>query len=97
MPKLRIAPRWFSEQLWVVPDRKPAEAVDIDDLGLSDDLADRLEAWFDAFEAIYDAEAPERSAFPDADAERLWRREGDAIVAAIRDELAEDWEVELSL
>ncbi|MCX5516579.1 hypothetical protein C3941_23405 [Kaistia algarum] len=97
MPKLRIAPRWLSEPLWIVSDRKEDEVVDIDDLDLSDDLADRIETWVDALDATYDAKDPARSAFPNPGAEQRWRSEGEAIATAIRVELGAQWEVELSL
>jgi hypothetical protein len=96
MPKLRIAPRWLSEPLWIVDDRKADEVVDIDDLDLSEDLADRIETWIDALDATYDAEDPARSAFPNSGAEQRWRQEGEAIAAALRIELGPDWQIELS-
>lgn len=97
MPRLRIAPQWLSEPLWIVPGRGEAEPVDLDDLGLSDDLADRIEEWIDAFDAVLDPVDPEQSRFPDAHAAIAWRREGEAIAAAVRRELGADWQVELIL
>lgn len=97
MPTLRISPELLGDHLWIVTEKKPAEPIDLDDLGLSDDLADRVEAWGDAFDAIYDADNPSQSAFPDREAELRWRAEGDAIAAAIREELGPDWRVEIEL
>jgi hypothetical protein len=39
--------------------------VDADDLGLSDQLADRLESWMDTFDAIYDEANEAASDFAD--------------------------------
>lgn len=97
MPRLRIAPQWLSEPLWIVPDRREAEPVDLDDLGLSDDLADRIEEWIDAFDAVLDPVDPELSRFSDARAAIAWRREGEAIAVAVRRELGADWQIELIL
>lgn len=79
---------------WLVPDNKPAHAIEPDDLDLSDDLLDRIEAWSDAFDAVFDPEDPQASRFPSAEAEVVWRAEGQLLVAAIRDELDDDWDIE---
>lgn len=97
MPRLRIAPRRLGEPLWVVEANGRAEAVDIDDLDLPEELADRIEGWVDAFDATYDAADPSLSGFHDRNAENAWRNEADALVAELREELGEDWVVELDL
>lgn len=94
MPHLRIAPEGVGNHLWIVPEKKPAFPVDLEDLDLSEDLLDRIEAWGDAYDAIYDAANPAASTFPSPEAEILWRAEGQLIAAAMRDELGDDWEVE---
>lgn len=97
MPRLRIAPRWLGEPLWVMDENGRAEAVDIDDLDLSEDLADRIEAWVDAFDATYDATDPSRSGFQDRGAEDGWRSEATALATELREELGEAWIIELDL
>ncbi|MCX5496876.1 hypothetical protein OSH11_19370 [Kaistia dalseonensis] len=94
MPKLLIAPEGVGEHLWIVPENKPPFPVEIEDLDLSEELMDRIEAWGDAFDAIYDPAHPAGSSFPSAEAEIVWRAEGQLIAAAIRDELDDDWEIE---
>lgn len=94
MPRLRVAPEGVGLHLWLVPDRKPPQPVEIDDLDLSDALMDRIEAWGDSFDAIFDEADPSASSFPSAEAEAGWRAEGNQIVMALRDELGEDWDVE---
>ncbi len=71
--------------------------VDAEDAGLSDELADRLEAWMDAFDAIYEEDDEARSRFPDAVEQLAWEAEGAAIVEAIRGELGPGWTVTADL
>jgi hypothetical protein len=94
LPHLRIALEGIGEHFWLVPDNKPAIAIEPDDLELSDDLLDRIEAWSDTFDAILDPVDPKSSQFPTPEAEIVWRAEGHAIAAAIRAELGDEWEVE---
>jgi hypothetical protein len=95
---LLIAPAWLGQSgLWTQDAKGRRSAVDAEEIGLSEDLADRLEAWMDAFDAIYDEDAPERSRFPDAVGQLAWEAEGAAIVAAIRDELGSGWTVTADL
>lgn len=94
LPRLRISPEGIGQHFWLVSDNKPAVAIEPDDLDLSDDLLDRIEAWSDAFDAIFDPADPKSSRFPSAEAEILWRTEGQMIVAAIRDELEDEWDIE---
>jgi hypothetical protein len=94
LPRLRISPEGISQHFWLVADNKPATPIEPDDLDLSDDLLDRIEVWSDAFDAIFDPANPTASRFPGAEAEALWRAEGQLIAAAIRDELDDDWDIE---
>ncbi len=94
MPRLRLAPEGVGLHLWLVPEKKAAHPIEIDDLDISDDLADRIEAWGDAFDAAFDDSGPPTATFPSPEAEVLWRAEGQLIAAALRDELGEDWEIE---
>lgn len=97
MPILRIAPRWLEEPLRVVDGKGSIEVVDIDDLDLSEELADRIEAWVDVFDATFQPGQSAFSGFADEASERLWRREAASLAADIADELGEDWQVALDL
>lgn len=95
---LLIAPAWLGQSgLWTVDAKGRRHATDADEIGLSDDLADRLEAWMDAFDAIYEEDQEARSRFPTPQEQDAWEREGQAIVAAIREELGPDWAVDADL
>jgi hypothetical protein len=95
---LLIAPAWLGRSgLWLLDAKGRRKAVDADDIGLSDDLADRLEAWMDAFDAIYEEDNEARSRFPDAVEQLAWEAEGAAIAEAVADELGADWTVSTDL
>ncbi len=95
---LLIAPAWLGHSgLWMVDPKGRRKAVDAEDAGLSDELADRLEAWMDAFDAIYEEDDEARSRFPDAVEQLAWEAEGAAIVEAIRGELGPGWTVTADL
>ena len=94
MPRLRLAPEGVGLHLWLVPERKPPQPLEIDDLDISDDLADRIEAWGDAFDAALQETHLPTTAFASPEAEVLWRAEGQLIAAALKDELGEDFEIE---
>lgn len=92
--QLLIAPEWLGKSgLWQIDAKGKRKPVDADDLGLSDELADRLESWIDTFDAIYD-EANEAASDFAGEAERsAWEAEGAALAAAIAAELGPDWQV----
>lgn len=94
MPRLIIAPEAIGLHLFLAPGQKPPRPVEIDDLDISEELADRIEAWGDAFDAVFDEVEPSATTFPTPEAEVLWRAEGQLIAAALKDELGEDWEIE---
>lgn len=91
---LLIAPEWLGlSGLWQFDAKGRRRAVDAEDVGLSEELADRIEAWMDAFDAIYDEDDEAASDFPD-EVERLaWEAEGHAIAHAVAGELGADWQV----
>ena len=62
-------------------------AVFAKEVGLSEELADRLEAWMDAFDAIYDEDDPAASGFGDPVELLAWEAAGAALAHAIGDEL----------
>jgi hypothetical protein len=95
---LLIAPAWLGQSgLWTIDARGRRRATDAEEIGLSDGLGDRLEAWMDRFDAIYEEEQDARSRFPDPAEQAAWESEGEGIVAAIRAELGPSWTVEADL
>jgi hypothetical protein len=95
---LLIAPAWLGlSGLWTFDAKGRRKAVDADDIGLSEDLADRLEAWMDAFDAIYEEDNEARSRFPSEAEQRAWEAEGTAIASAVASELGLDWTVSTDL
>lgn len=92
--QLLIAPEWLGRSgLWLTDAKGKRKPADADDIGLSDDLADRLESWMDVFDAIYD-EANEAASDFAGEAERTaWEAEGAALAAAIAAELGPDWQI----
>ena len=95
---LLIAPAWLGlSGLWRLDAKGNRKPVDAEDIGLSDDLADRLEAWMDAFDAIYEEDDEARSRFPDAVEQLAWEAEGAAIATLVTAELGRDWTVSLDL
>jgi len=91
---LLIAPEWLGQSgLWQVDAKGKRRAVDAEDIGLSDEIGDRLEAWVDAFDAIYDEDDEAASDFTD-EVERLaWEAEGHALAHGIAAELGAGWEI----
>lgn len=95
---LLIAPAWLGQSgLWTLDAKGRRRAADAEEIGLSDDLADRLEAWMDAFDAIYEEDQEARSRFPSPQEQAAWEREGEGIVAAITAELGPGWSIEADL
>lgn len=95
---LLIAPEWLGlSGLWQIDARGKRQAVDAEDVGLSETVGDRLEAWMDAFDAIYDEDEPAASDFNDAVERLAWEAEGAALAHAIAGELGEGWEIRLDL
>lgn len=95
---LLIAPAWLGQSgLWTQDAKGRRSAVDAEEIGLSEDLADRLEAWMDEFDAIYEEEQEARSRFPSEAEQRAWEAEGRAITAAIATELGAGWSVSADL
>lgn len=96
--QLLIAPAWLGlSGLWTLDAKGRRTAVDAEDIGLSDDLADRLEAWMDTFDAIYEEDQEARSRFPDAVEQLAWEAEGAALAVAIAGELGQGWTVTTDL
>lgn len=96
--QLLIAPEWLGKSgLWQIDAKSKRKPVDADDIGLSDDLADRLESWMDTFDAIYDEANDTASDFTDEAERTAWEAEGAALAAAIAAELGPDWTVRQDL
>ncbi len=77
--------------LWSIDARGRSHATDADEIGLSDELADRIEEWIDAFDAVHDPDMPGARNFSSDMERRAFVAEGHAIAAAIRDEVGENW------
>ncbi|KQU52704.1 hypothetical protein ASG72_07305 [Bosea sp. Leaf344] len=95
---LLIAPAWLGRSgLWLLDAKGRRKPVEAEDVALSEELADRLEAWMDQFDAIYDEDDEARSRFPDAVQQLAWEAEGAAIAEAVKAELGPGWTVETDL
>ncbi len=95
---LLIAPAWLGRSgLWLLDAKSRRKAVDAEDIGLSEELADRLESWMDTFDGIYEEDDEARSRFPDAVEQLAWEAEGAAIAEAVRAELGDGWTVTTDL
>jgi hypothetical protein len=79
--------------LFSVDARGRSHEADADDLGLTDELGERIEEWCDALDAAFDEDAPGLRSFESDAARRAFAAEGRAIAAAIQDELGEEWTV----
>jgi hypothetical protein len=89
-----LAPEWLGKSgLWQLDARGRRKPVDAEEIGLSEALADRLEAWMDAFDAIYDEDDPAASDFGDAVERLAWEAEGHALAHVIAAELGAGWEI----
>lgn len=76
--------------LWSLDARGRPQPTDADEIGLADDLAERIEAWTDALDAAFDEDAPELRRFESETERRAFLAEGQAIAAAIIDDLGDD-------
>lgn len=95
---LLIAPAWLGRSgLWLLDAKGRRKPIEAEDVSLSEELADRLEAWMDQFDAIYDEDDEARSRFPDAVQQLAWEAEGAAIAEAVKAELGPGWTVETDL
>ncbi|MCU4178270.1 hypothetical protein [Bosea sp. BH3] len=91
---LLIAPEWLGlSGLWQIDAKGRRKAVDAEDLGLSDEVGDRLEAWMDAFDAIYDEDDAASSDFANEVDRLAWEAEGHALVQTIAAELGSGWDI----
>ncbi|MGX5734962.1 hypothetical protein [Bosea thiooxidans] len=92
---LLVAPEWLGRSgLWQIDAKGRRKAVDAEDVGLSEELGDRLEAWMDAFDAIYDEDDAESSDFANEVDRLAWEAEGHALAETIAAELGAGWEVQ---
>lgn len=79
---VKLAPEWGTGPLWV-----DGEYRDLDDFGLSDELMALIEQWNEEFQAIYDADDPPASSFPDEETERRWLDRGRELAGRIGPEV----------
>ena len=95
---VRLMPEWLGQSgLWLADAQGAFDASDAEEIGLSDDLADRLEAWMDEFDSTYDEDDPAASCFASAAAFAAWQVEGEAIARAIRAQLDPDESLDVQL
>lgn len=95
---LLFAPQWLGlSGLWLIDAKGRRTPVDAEEIGLSDDLADRLESWMDAFDAIFDEDDEAASAFSSAAEQAEWLGEGAALLQAITTELGKGWRIDADL
>jgi hypothetical protein len=83
--------------LWSIDARGRPRPTDPDEIGLSDELADRIEEWVDLLDAAFDDEAPGGHVFADDTARKACVAECHGIADAIRAELGSDWTVDCDL
>ena len=83
--------------LWTLDLRGRPEPTDADEIGLSDALAERIEEWVDALDAAFDEDNETVRRFASEAERRAFYAEGQAIGAAISDEIADTVAVELDL
>lgn len=85
--RVKLSPEWLGQSgLWREEEGEGFMAVDAEELGLSEDLADRLEDWTDSFDAIFDEDDPPASHFATLEEYAAFVAEGEAIAALIRRE-----------
>ncbi len=88
--RLRLAPE---HGCWPTWDDETGDNVDPADLGLSEALLRRLEAWDAVWQASFDAADRQRSGIADEAAAERWQSEGQAIAA----QLADEWQGPLAV
>lgn len=79
--RLRLAPEFGCWPLW---DDATGDTLEPDAWPLPPELAVRIRAWDDAFQATLDPAYPPDSRFPSPAAEAAWRAEGEAVARAIQ-------------
>lgn len=95
---LFIMPQWLGlSGLWLIDAKGRRQPTDAEEIGLSEDLADRLESWMDAFDAIYDDDDEAASAFSSEAELAEWLDEGAALRQAIAAELGDGWRIDSDL
>jgi hypothetical protein len=88
--RLRLAPEWNCSPLW---NADTGEPVSVYRLGLSFELAGRIEVWDDTWQATYNEADPAAGGFKDEAVRAVYLAEGRAIVEALRGE----WQGELDV
>jgi len=84
LEKLRLMPEYHCSPLW---DDESGSMAYPTNLGLSDSLVARIQAWDEAFQATYCDEDPLGSKFDTVEIERAWVKQGEAIAA----DLGHEW------
>jgi hypothetical protein len=91
---LGLQAEWEMWPLWYSSDDDFPESYDFEEITaivpLSDELCEAIEAWDERFQAIYDKESPQDSAFASEDDEAAFIAEGDVLARRIRREAPAD-------
>ncbi len=81
---------WGTWPLWVCADDDFPEPYDVDEIDaivpLSDELREAISAWDERFQATYNADAPQESAFASEDDEAAFIAQGEVLARRIRQE-----------
>ncbi len=76
--------------LWSIDTRGRPTPTDADEVGLSDELADRIEEWVDSLDGLHDPDVAGGRSFGSETERHALIAEGYAIMALIREELDDD-------
>lgn len=87
--RIRIMSDYDCHPVWVYEDGVLQDNVPPDRIGVSPDLARRLEQWAARYDAILDRADPRRTAWPSAAEERDFGATGRLLAQAVADELDE--------
>jgi hypothetical protein len=68
-------------------------SIELDDVPVSDDLRDDLEAWADRFDATLDPDDPARSGFEGPEERAVFIADGMLLTARVQTELGQGWVV----
>jgi hypothetical protein len=90
--KVRLAPEWVTDPLWVYRDGGPiplnqsAESLAAD-FGLPANLVSAIDAWDAEFQAAYDPDDPAGSGFPDQATSVRWQVQGERLAERLAEML----------
>lgn len=86
-PIVRLASEYGCWPTW---NQETGDNIEPAELPIPAELAARIAAWDEAFQATLDHAYPPDSRFPDTEAEAAWRAEGEAVFQALSKVLGAD-------